>query len=237
MAESNLEGVGPTLVQMSEEPTSIYVGRKVWFGLLFAYFAAIYVVQGDWFNLEETFKCFGNISTFCLSECGNQQFSFPVVGVWYAFGFLFSSTFALMEFWVAQKLHKLHKQRIIEATNQASDQTASTGNEDTDLEFVLDTSLWAAYIVYFVLQTTFQVIFLFILVHFQLPLLQGPIQCSTQACPGPYSCAILDRQEKWASIIEMILVAMITALFNASFLVYTICMYRVSRGYWIKKRL
>ncbi|VCW78725.1 unnamed protein product [Gulo gulo] len=225
-------GMAPIILKMSKDPTNFYIGRALWFSITFLYISVVYVVQNTWLYLDVDFQCHGNISKTCLAECYENHFTRPVVGVWYVVGFAFSSIFFVMEFFVSQTVHKqtkIFKKASLEKEPHGPER--NTDHVDTKEDEIFDLSrekpLLIMYLVYFLIQWSVQVIFLVILIHYHLPLIKKPIQCSTHMCHGPYACVLLGTQEKMMAIVLLATLSVVIMMLCIMFFLYTINTYIV----------
>ncbi|XP_036093747.1 uncharacterized protein LOC118613845 isoform X2 [Rousettus aegyptiacus] len=219
-------GIVPTIMQISKDPTNFYIGRSLWLSLTFIYVSVVYVVQITWYDLAKDFQCHGNISKACLAECYETHFIRPVLGVWYAVGFVFPFIFFVMEFFVSQSVRKQSKMFKKQNTDNKEDHTEKKEDEIFDLS--QKKPLLAMYLVYFLAQLSVQVIFLVILIHSQLPLVKKSIWCSTRICQGTYACVIMGTQEKMMSIILLATLSVLIMTLCIMFFLYTMNAYLVT---------
>lgn len=229
---AKLHGVVSAIMKLSKDPTNYYTGRMLWFSFTFLYGSVVYIVQISWFDLVKDFQCHGNISKACVAECYENHFTSPILGVWYVIGFVFFFNFFMMESFASQGVQKgTEKPKKISLEETSSD----TDNKEDDIKtkkdqifyFTRNKFLLAMYLVYFLVQLSVQLIFSFILIHYQLPLLKKPIWCSTLLCLGPYTCVIMGTQEKVMSIILLVSLSVVIMTFCIMFFLYITYVYLV----------
>ncbi|CAK6443723.1 unnamed protein product [Pipistrellus nathusii] len=232
---ARLQGVVATIIEISKDPTNYYTGRMLWFSFTFLYMSVVYVVQITWFDLDKDFQCHGNISEACVAECYENHFTSPILGVWYVIGFVFFFNFFMMESFASQGVQKGNEKPKKESFKEMSSDTDNKEDsiktrKDQIFYFTQNKFLLTMYLVYFLVQLSVHLIFLVILVHYQLPLLKKPIWCSTLLCLGPYACVIMGTQEKVMSIILLISLSVVIMTFCIMFFLYTIHVYLVLRN-------
>ncbi|XP_054552439.1 uncharacterized protein LOC119247746 [Talpa occidentalis] len=217
-------GVVPTILKMSKDPTNFYIGRTLWFSVIFLYFSVVYVVQTTWTDVVKRFQCHGDISALCLAQCYEDHFNRPVLGVWNVVGIVFSSIFFVMEFFVSQKLHKETK-RLKKKHSDNSSNADQRKTEDELFDLSHTKSLLVMYLVYFLAQGSIQAVFLVILIYYHLPLVQNPIWCNAVTCGGLHRCTVKGTQEMRMSIILLATLSVVIMTFCIMFFLYTINKY------------
>ncbi|XP_038623909.1 uncharacterized protein LOC119946580 [Tachyglossus aculeatus] len=233
MPSKQVGGLEPFIRTMTADPTSYYIGRRLWFCLVGLYVCIVYVGQVSWEDLASDFQCHGDPSAACLAECFESHFNQPVLGVWHLVGFLFLSIFLAMEFLVVQMLHQQAQGRQglgpevpggdEETGSLTAIQEASLCQKKTVINLHQEKTLLATYLAYFLLQLLVQLIFLVVLLQSHRPLVsRGSIWCHTVHCPGPLRCELMGTAEKLMSVILLATLSGVIILVCIFFFLYSI---------------
>ncbi|EGW09373.1 hypothetical protein I79_006565 [Cricetulus griseus] len=227
----------PVLYTVAGDKSGYYIGRTLWFGLIYLYSIVMYVVQLPWNKIHEEFDCHGNISRCCVVECFEQLFSIPITGMWYYFYFLFLALFFLMEFFMLQVRHTHIKVKV--KSKQETDKTVDMEKDFMEafmkqsqpqkipiLNFHQKKTLLYLYLFHALLQVSIQTVFLCLLLFKHLPIVsQSKSHCNTNSCSTPLHCLLSKTSAKRMTVYGLITLSITNIVLGASFFIYSIYHY------------
>ncbi|KAM9305882.1 uncharacterized protein PAF06_014487 [Gastrophryne carolinensis] len=220
------------ILRTAVEATTDYAGRTMWFGFAVVRLIALYVSEMPWGKLDLDFDCHGNgTSEFCRKSCFSEHFNVPVVSLWNSAYVFFVASVLLMELFTAQLRHSLTKAAVKRKSDRPDGPLVGTwssdlAHKDLVLDFHKQKTLLAMYLGCVALRLVGELVFLYILFWWHLPLVSNePIQCSTSLCPGPLTCLVRYPAEKRMSLYLLGSLSITLVAACVVFALYSVCHY------------
>ncbi|KAM4697677.1 gap junction beta-6 protein-like [Rhinophrynus dorsalis] len=225
------------ILRTALEATTDYAGRTMWFGFAVVRLLALYVSEIPWGRLDQDFDCSGNDTTeFCRKSCFSRHFNVPVVSLWNSCYVYFVASVLLMELFTSQLRHNLTKTHMKKKVT-GEDATLSgmwsseLAHKDVVLDFHYQKTLLVLYLTCILLRLVGELAFLYILFWWHLPLVsEQNFHCSTDMCPGPFTCLVRFPAEKRMSLYLLGSLSITLALVCVVFGLYSGCHYLVVKG-------
>ncbi|XP_063788559.1 gap junction beta-4 protein-like isoform X2 [Pseudophryne corroboree] len=220
------------ILRTAVEATTDYAGRTMWFGFAVVRLLALYVSEQPWSKLDLDFDCRGNgTSEFCRKSCFSNHFNVPIVSLWNSAYVFFVVSVLIMELFTSQLRHNLTKAAVKKKADHPDGPLIGTwasdlAHKDLVMDFHHQRTLLVLYLFCVLMRLLGELMFLYILMWWHLPLVsRDSYDCSTEVCPGPFTCLVRFPAEKRMSLYLLGSLSIILSLVCVVFGLYSICHY------------